>query len=657
MALPDWLLFSAASSSPLVIAILFFVLRYPDKFFCLIDNIGARLAFVILLLSKRVWPSLTQWADKKRTAAEISSELNSRSLRINTENPDAFPYRLRVQWVSEGNVSTTLKEGEVVVCLRPSHDWQHNVLKAALYYVETGFFPRVKLLLDRPLHKSIDFIATKMLLDAPDTVRALELLHKLELPRLLQEDSAIRSLLAKLEATVEPGFFTRVFLRELSILSRGYVQSIRPEEDWLKDIRGFLDFLYTLSIREREEEVPLKYLGLSIRCGFLLVANMQRLKQEGLEPYVRRLKLHFREGCQRVYVCGRGEFVKYVRHVVKVASKQRIVSRTHAYTYRQRIPGKARPIPVILFVCEPGRRGKSRDEEELERKLGDLIPEIRRASVEYIAVDKSHNTIKVALSAPQSLFAHIIRCWAALPPEKRTACGFERLTFVHWTSDLRKLIINALMPLKKDQVVDVDIDPVGAKATVTVLNEEALRVGIGHEGVNVRLAEEISGLRIHLKVSDPEELVKQVLAKYVPPIRQGVVRVTAVAYRAGEMAKILLSDPQSNDREEVLRKCFGRGTRRRDTLRMLSRLIAVNRINVVVDTGDMRQTVSHALYPLRAREVLDCRWDESGRRCILWLKDEDSLFRAKGQDDINLHLAQELLNIKIELRTEKENEK
>jgi len=629
---------------PLVILII--ILKDPEKFFSFVDNLTARFAKLCLWLSRRVAPGIRHWADKKRTAAQAGYLLNSRSARINSEFDQAFPHRLRVQWVSPKNAGTAIRDGEVIVCLNYSTNWDENIVRIALHYVKTGFLPRAKLLIDHTLRQSMDFVATEILVDSSETISALRLLREQELPRIIQEDLVVQDWVPKLEETVGPGFFTRVLLRELQILSRD-INPLKSQESIRTDIRAFIEFLYSLSVRSQEEDVPLVYLGKWIQVGFLLVANKEILAKKSWKPYVRRLTLDFRSGCNRVYVTGRGEFVKDAHRVVDIARENKVVSRVHSYSYFQRMPGRGKPLLVALFACEPGRKTKSNEEIELEHTLCRLLPTLKETSIERIVTDREKRTMKIAIHASEELFGKIVSQWVAARKTQELPLN---ITFVRWADDPESLIVNALAPLKKEQVANVEFDDLSTEAVVTVLDAQAMRIAIGRGGVNVQLAEALTGWDISVKVGDPEEHVRQVLLEWIAPIREGKVKVVAVARRVGIGTKVLLASRESSNRQEVMRECFGTGSTRRDLIKTICSYIGDRNINFILRKDDIRKIIVEALYPLRARDVVYCQWDKGEHRVILELKSLEALERARGENDINLQLAQELLKVDIELR-------
>lgn len=82
----------------------------------------------------------------------------------------------------------------------------------------------------------------------------------------------------------------------------------------------------------------------------------------------------------------------------------------------------------------------------------------------------------------------------------------EKIDVVEWSKDLDRFVANALLPAKvKEVVIDEE-----TKRAVAVVADNELSVAIGKEGINVRLASKLTGMRIDIKtVSDVKKLEEE----------------------------------------------------------------------------------------------------------------------------------------------------
>ena len=71
----------------------------------------------------------------------------------------------------------------------------------------------------------------------------------------------------------------------------------------------------------------------------------------------------------------------------------------------------------------------------------------------------------------------------------------ERIDVINWDPDLKKFIANALAPAKPTNIM---VDALSNR-TVAVVPDNQLSVAIGKEGINVRLASKLTGMKIDIK--------------------------------------------------------------------------------------------------------------------------------------------------------------
>ncbi len=79
----------------------------------------------------------------------------------------------------------------------------------------------------------------------------------------------------------------------------------------------------------------------------------------------------------------------------------------------------------------------------------------------------------------------------------------EKIDVIEWNKDMKQFIANALMPAKVKNVI---ADEEGKRA-VAIVPDNELSVAIGKEGINVRLASKLTGMKIDIKtVSDLKKM-------------------------------------------------------------------------------------------------------------------------------------------------------
>ena len=86
----------------------------------------------------------------------------------------------------------------------------------------------------------------------------------------------------------------------------------------------------------------------------------------------------------------------------------------------------------------------------------------------------------------------------------------EKIDVVEWSNETKRFVASALMPAKvKNVIVDED-----GKRAVAIVPDNELSVAIGKEGINVRLASKLTGMKIDIKtVSDVKRMEKELGAE------------------------------------------------------------------------------------------------------------------------------------------------
>lgn len=109
----------------------------------------------------------------------------------------------------------------------------------------------------------------------------------------------------------------------------------------------------------------------------------------------------------------------------------------------------------------------------------------------------------------------------------------ERIDVVNWDSDPAKFISNALAPAK---VHKVRVDTASGRTTA-VVSDAQLSVAIGKEGINVRLASKLTGMKIDIKT----------LSEYKSMVDNGSVFITMEEAQAKAAAEKAKEEEQKSD--------------------------------------------------------------------------------------------------------------
>jgi len=161
---------------------------------------------------------------------------------------------------------------------------------------------------------------------------------------------------------------------------------------------------------------------------------------------------------------------------------------------------------VKVYVVEVKKTSKepvitvSRTHPELLRKLFELeVPEITEGIVEIKGIVREAGTrAKVAVYSNNEKVDPLGACVGMKGVRIQAInreLGPEKIDLIRWSDDIGTYILNALSPAKSQEIY---LDREKKRATI-ILEDEQLRLAIGKQGQNVRLASRLTGWQIDLR--------------------------------------------------------------------------------------------------------------------------------------------------------------
>lgn len=120
----------------------------------------------------------------------------------------------------------------------------------------------------------------------------------------------------------------------------------------------------------------------------------------------------------------------------------------------------------------------------------------------------------------------------------------EKIDVIEWNKDTKQFVTNALLPAKIKTVV---VDDEGKRA-VAIVPDNELSIAIGKEGINVRLASKLTGMKIDIKtVSD----VKKMEEEHQTILDRNIVDIEK---NDDKNKKEDLQDEQSDALDDIMKK-------------------------------------------------------------------------------------------------------
>lgn len=289
-------------------ALLIGALAHPQKTVYWISQLGA----------------LFGWASKgvarKALAGRLESRINDFAVFSYRSIQHVDPNGARIAWVqTDEEVRSALDaDGDVVVYLNPSRSEGENLSRAALMYVSHKFLPRAKLYMTGRQRQSMDLFVTGRLLDQANAEIASQFFSTFMGPATL-DDEKLATLVADYNLMDRAGLFFPIFVQELVFMgekvalggARAAVQS---------EVRSLLKFLKSRANRVlRDDTVPMSYEGNYCKCGLVIVAKPDKLREQGIDPYVQAIAGYANDGYENVYVMGGADTSQAIDEIVSAA--------------------------------------------------------------------------------------------------------------------------------------------------------------------------------------------------------------------------------------------------------------------------------------------------------------------------------------------------
>lgn len=254
------------------------------------------------------------WARKSTIKNRIEGHCDGAIKDFHREMPDVDIPKLVVEWVDGNNVDTIVKDNEAIVLLQYSRNDTLNIVKATTAYVKDAFLVHAKPYLSSSLRNSLDLSVIRYVLQRVSKNSKSSLSRFInEHAEELHDNSAT---INKIEKVNDAGLFTRLLIRELDTYGNALVGRI-PEQEHQKEADDFLEFLYQIATREPDEYTKLAFVKPDIKVGVLLVAKIDNYQNNGIRPYLNRIKRGFALGVNTFYLLARDERVEILDEVFK----------------------------------------------------------------------------------------------------------------------------------------------------------------------------------------------------------------------------------------------------------------------------------------------------------------------------------------------------
>ena len=262
--------------------------------------------------------------DKKFIQKDVRSKINLASKKINREADGLVTKGVEIIWVNQENIESFLKKGKVIIRMRPHENHDKNVVNAVTHYVQTGVLHTSKRYLPEKVKEAVNLaLIKKILSEESEDSTSLEHFGIQNLNPNLESDSELKKNFSIIQKMEEKGLFTRILLREIRILGKKLYPS-EASEAVLKETKKFFDFLEPFACHERDGDITdWNFIDRDIQVGIMYVAKREKLNTEGLDPYIKRVRGKFNQGCKKLYLFGRRQNnIQAIKDLVHILQSQ-----------------------------------------------------------------------------------------------------------------------------------------------------------------------------------------------------------------------------------------------------------------------------------------------------------------------------------------------
>ena len=260
-----------------------------------------------------IWSSLVaslfEKVSKRSARHSVASDIQGRisSYIKNNHASEILPYGLKFRWIKDGNSSSYIEEGDVIVVMDYHNNNAKNFINALRQYTSKAFIPMIRHELPPEILSAAELIIQEKIIreKRPDV---LDVFRDEILPR--QTSDSTRLIYDKFKQLDTFGYFDNIFLTEF-VFAGNLSYGLEPAQK-ASEIKGFLEFLKNIE----NEDVPLDFHGEIFHTSIILVAKPYKRHSQGTAPYIRRAEKARDSGANSLYVTGREQNMDFVDDVV-----------------------------------------------------------------------------------------------------------------------------------------------------------------------------------------------------------------------------------------------------------------------------------------------------------------------------------------------------
>lgn len=290
--------------------------------------------------ANRIWgkflnksSEITGFRKIKRAAIEndIVTPLNELVSEISNELPNSWIKPVSFKWVRKESKEQFIKDGKIVLRIRPKENQENNFLTAVLYYFKEALFPGTKDIIPSIIQNSSSLYLTQRTV-AKRSDKLDDVFDNEYLEPAIKKNTKISQYIEKFKKLDYGGLFTSTYFREMQEFAQAsrltnLRDKIVDESNEIIDHCNIFIKHIQLSKKQRkklinssfDEKIVWTRHGRAFQYSFLAVAQPYHFSTSG---YIRRIRKKIKSGADRIYVVGAGNEVKFTVNVINTIQRK-----------------------------------------------------------------------------------------------------------------------------------------------------------------------------------------------------------------------------------------------------------------------------------------------------------------------------------------------
>ncbi len=223
-----------------------------------------------------------------------------------------------------------IKNGRAVVKMFHHRNQAKNFLHTALDYLSVGLIPDSQPYVDEDVMKAAEYTLAEKFFIIEGRKESLRLFYDEIIEPEQKDDTDLYRYYTTLRKLEEEGFFTRIYIRDLSELGELVHTGINTLA--IEETKNYTKHMDLLANRKRGEEIDIDFKGKFIKSAIVFIARPEVFFEHGVEPYLNHIFKRYAQGYKNIYLFAGGTKVPIAENVTREIEKQgKLIKITEKY--------------------------------------------------------------------------------------------------------------------------------------------------------------------------------------------------------------------------------------------------------------------------------------------------------------------------------------